>query len=399
MNNQTSYRIKTLRTNLGLSQESFGAKLNIPGHQISKYERGEITPASSALLKLNEAYNVNLNWLLTGTGEMFIEHDRQSIFPSEITSIESLTDIASVLHNVYKDNRFTKSATASWIHNLIKTLNILSKEWRSASQGPQGRKFLRRTEKTDTVSHYLSVHFPGDQNLSIEDRIEKALEKTGKAKRVDALYASDVSRCVEKASRDLSFLEHSGKYQMPGNILAEIKSLVEPWSFWVVQAGSKKGTPLEIDPELIGKLLLMPKQNIGEVKEKKGVVEVGLIMSDGLFYFSIFDGEVKADCSADIFYELVQAIDITQGVVPESYLGDEVRRKFEENGSVEVGSWEIRKSYGEYSIKNIAGRIRVLFPMDAEQFGQFIELVGKLWQRDDVKYAVVKQVLTTCGAL
>lgn len=394
--NTISDRIKTLRTNLGLSQESFGAKLNIPGHQISKYERGEITPASLALLKLNEAYNVNLNWLLTGTGELFIEPDRQSTFPSEITSIEGLTDIVSVLHNVYKDNRFTKSATASWIHNLIKTLNILLNEWRSVSQG---RKFLRRTETTDTVSHYLSVHFPGDQNLSIEDRIEKALEKTGKAKRVDALYASDVSRCVEKASRDLSFLEHTGKYQMPGNILAEIKSYVEPWSFWVVQAGSKKGTPLEIDPELIGKLLLMPKPNIVEVKEKKGVVEVGLIMSDGLFYFSI-DGKVKTDCSADIFYELVQAIDITQGVVPESYLGEEVRRKFEENGSVEVGSWEIRKSYGEYSIKTIAGRIRVLLPpMDAEQFGQFIELVGKLWQRDDVKGAVVKQVLATCGAL
>ena len=67
------YRIKLLRTNLKLKQRDMTMALRIPSSAISKYERGEIKPSFKLLAKMAGIYNVNLNWLLTGTGNMFSE--------------------------------------------------------------------------------------------------------------------------------------------------------------------------------------------------------------------------------------------------------------------------------------------------------------------------------------
>ncbi len=67
-------RLKLLRKKLGLSQKEMAAQLNIPFTMISKYENGKIKPGYDMLIKIALHYKVNLNWLLLGIGNMFIDH-------------------------------------------------------------------------------------------------------------------------------------------------------------------------------------------------------------------------------------------------------------------------------------------------------------------------------------
>lgn len=64
-------RLKTIRKSLQLRQQDMADDLSVPFTTISKYELGLIKPGAEILSKIGNCYNVNLNWLLNGTGEMF----------------------------------------------------------------------------------------------------------------------------------------------------------------------------------------------------------------------------------------------------------------------------------------------------------------------------------------
>ncbi len=64
-------RIKRIRTELGFQQGDFARQMGIHQQQLSKYERGENKPSAEFFTKLVEKFNININWLLTGNGEMF----------------------------------------------------------------------------------------------------------------------------------------------------------------------------------------------------------------------------------------------------------------------------------------------------------------------------------------
>lgn len=62
--------VKVRKTTL-LAQSDFALKLGISPRAYINYERGERKPPYEMLNQLYEIYNVNLNWLITGKGEMF----------------------------------------------------------------------------------------------------------------------------------------------------------------------------------------------------------------------------------------------------------------------------------------------------------------------------------------
>ncbi len=70
-------RLKEVRKYLKLSQKEMAEELGVPVTAISKYEIGRVKPASDMLIKINHKFKINLNWLLTGEGEMII--DRNSL--------------------------------------------------------------------------------------------------------------------------------------------------------------------------------------------------------------------------------------------------------------------------------------------------------------------------------
>lgn len=87
-------RFKEFRKTLKLNQEELANKLEIPYQTISKYERGENKPSADVLTKLGEKCNLNIDWLLTGRGEMFINNESNNITTIELTKGQILKVIS-----------------------------------------------------------------------------------------------------------------------------------------------------------------------------------------------------------------------------------------------------------------------------------------------------------------
>ena len=73
-----SERLKTIREAKGLSQKQFAETLGTALTRISEYERDKVKPTTEILTKLAEIHGININWLLTGNGDMFIKEEKKS---------------------------------------------------------------------------------------------------------------------------------------------------------------------------------------------------------------------------------------------------------------------------------------------------------------------------------
>jgi transcriptional regulator with XRE-family HTH domain len=80
-------RIRKLRKIVGLTQIQFGKILKTPDSNIRKWEKGEALPNVEKLLLMQQNFGVNLNWLLTGKGKMFLEEDRDNRIDKEILNL------------------------------------------------------------------------------------------------------------------------------------------------------------------------------------------------------------------------------------------------------------------------------------------------------------------------
>lgn len=63
--------LKKIRQELGLSIAKFAEKIDIPARTLTTYERAERTPSLKLFTQLCTNANVNINWLVSGNGEMF----------------------------------------------------------------------------------------------------------------------------------------------------------------------------------------------------------------------------------------------------------------------------------------------------------------------------------------
>lgn len=61
-----------------LTQQEFADSLGVLISTISKYERGKVRPTTDFFSNLAETYNVNLNWLITGQGSMYMLNESAS---------------------------------------------------------------------------------------------------------------------------------------------------------------------------------------------------------------------------------------------------------------------------------------------------------------------------------
>lgn len=86
-------RIKKIRKELDLTQQKLADKLGVKRNTIAMYEMGKTTPSDQTLKSISREFNVNEEWLRTGTGEMF----RAS--PSE--ALDALADEYDLSHGDY----------------------------------------------------------------------------------------------------------------------------------------------------------------------------------------------------------------------------------------------------------------------------------------------------------
>lgn len=69
-------RIKFVRTHTGLTQQKFADILELKRNTVGGYEIGTVVPSERTIKDICKAFNVNLAWLSDGTGEPFIEVER-----------------------------------------------------------------------------------------------------------------------------------------------------------------------------------------------------------------------------------------------------------------------------------------------------------------------------------
>ena len=67
-------RLKQLRIKKQLTLKEFGEKILLRPSQACRYESGHQKPGLEILKKIHEAYGVNLNWLISGDGEMLVKN-------------------------------------------------------------------------------------------------------------------------------------------------------------------------------------------------------------------------------------------------------------------------------------------------------------------------------------
>ena len=99
-------RLKTARKTLGLTQAEFGEPLDFKWFKIKDLEAGKLNLKPEIAQNIENEYSINLRWLLTGEGEMFLhssllqENDFKNNISMEIETIkekESLFDCMNMI--------------------------------------------------------------------------------------------------------------------------------------------------------------------------------------------------------------------------------------------------------------------------------------------------------------
>lgn len=102
-------RVKYLRTTLNINQEQLGKAIGISKSGISAIENGTRNVTEKHIKLIANAYNINEEWLRSGTGEMF----------------EQLTEQEKVMKYTAYLLKDTESSIAESIKNLIVTYQQL----------------------------------------------------------------------------------------------------------------------------------------------------------------------------------------------------------------------------------------------------------------------------------
>lgn len=105
-------RITLLRKHLKLSQTAFGERIGVSRSVIQNIDDKNTEPKPLLIQQISKVYNVDLYWLETGEGEMFLEAD----------DLESLLDFAKAMHT---------DKDLAWLRVLCEYIAGLSPEERS----------------------------------------------------------------------------------------------------------------------------------------------------------------------------------------------------------------------------------------------------------------------------
>lgn len=109
---------------IGESREKFIQGLDITARTLERYENDESVPDGSFLTKLNSKYreSINLDWLLTGRGSLYIQHAHKALSSAEEDKEEYYDLIIEKMHRqldrIYGEKDFLKLAAIQSLLNL-----------------------------------------------------------------------------------------------------------------------------------------------------------------------------------------------------------------------------------------------------------------------------------------
>lgn len=89
-------RLKQIFKELNINQTSFAKQIGISPGNISDILNGRSNPSFATLEKIFEIYNINLNWLICGKGDMYFQNN---IPEDEILKVGVYKKKLELLHN------------------------------------------------------------------------------------------------------------------------------------------------------------------------------------------------------------------------------------------------------------------------------------------------------------
>ncbi len=113
-------RVKAVRRALRYQQKEVAAALNIAAGYLSDIESGKANPGPEFFVKFAREYNVNLNYIFLGIGDMLLDADRKMTvrefsFDEEVDSIEKLNWLME--HSSFFKNAILSLASKTLLEN------------------------------------------------------------------------------------------------------------------------------------------------------------------------------------------------------------------------------------------------------------------------------------------
>jgi len=68
-----NHTLETLRAHLGITKKEFASKLGITQNAYTNYISGKRNIPTNLVLKIKQLFDISIEWLLTGKGEMFLK--------------------------------------------------------------------------------------------------------------------------------------------------------------------------------------------------------------------------------------------------------------------------------------------------------------------------------------
>lgn len=118
-------QIKELRKILNITQEEFSSKIGLSRNFIAQIETGTKSPSDRTVSDICRVFNVNRDWLLTGSGDIFNhpEDEVATIVSDLLEEDNPMYDlIKSIMKTYQKLDVKSKKIIEDFAENLLKEL-------------------------------------------------------------------------------------------------------------------------------------------------------------------------------------------------------------------------------------------------------------------------------------
>ena len=92
-------RLKHFRKTVKLTQLEMQNHSSVSQSNITRIEQGQLYPNFEYLAYLHKQYNLNLHWLLTGKGELFLKENESTMF-LQFTNDPELNELIEYVSNI-----------------------------------------------------------------------------------------------------------------------------------------------------------------------------------------------------------------------------------------------------------------------------------------------------------
>lgn len=128
-------RLKKIRKTLRLKQDEMADLLDISGCYISNIENGSGNPGVEFFYKISEKFNVSLDYLFHGIGDMFLKNKSPGPEKKFIDEIETTDDLVWLLENSPMFRNMTMGFCAKYLYENEPIIKRNIKSFRARKEG------------------------------------------------------------------------------------------------------------------------------------------------------------------------------------------------------------------------------------------------------------------------